>query len=57
MLELIIAVSFLFGTSVWLYTRILRLENDVEVLEDYAELTTHKIEEIKKNVSKFDVSF
>ena len=56
MLELIIAVSFLFGTSVWLYTRILRLENDVEVLEDYAELTTHKIEEIKKNVSKFDVS-
>jgi len=56
MLELIIAVSFLFGISVWLYTRILSLENDVEVLEDYAELMTHKIEEVKKNVSKFDVS-
>mgnify|MGYP003660890884 FL=1 len=57
MLELSIAISVLFILVAWLYVRVQRLETDIEVLEDYAELQGFKMDELKNSMSKFDVTF
>ena len=57
MLELSIAISVLFILVAWLYVRVQRLEADIEVLEDYAELQGFKMDELKNSMSKFDVTF
>ena len=57
LLELSIAISVLFILVAWLYVRVQRLEADIEVLEDYAELQGFKMDELKNSMSKFDVTF
>ena len=57
MLELSIAISVLFILVAWLYVRVQRLETDIEVLEDYAELQGFKMDELKNSMTKFDVTF
>ena len=37
--------------------RLAKMEQDIEILEDFAELSAMRIEELKTTVSKFDVPF
>ena len=51
------AVVILLAIQVYQVIKLNKLEQEIEILEDYAELSALKIEDLKDTVRKFDTPF
>ena len=57
MVELVVAISILLGLNVFTLARLFKLENEVDILNDFADLESFKIEKLIEKTDKFDISF
>ena len=51
------AIVILLAIQVYQVIKLNKLEQEIEILEDYAELSALKIENLKDTVRKFDTPF
>ena len=57
MVELVVVVSILLGLQVFTLARLFKLENEVDILNDFAELESFKVGKLVEKTDKFDISF